>query len=370
MPETLENAVRKFHKELFQIHEVKKCKTCTCFYEALQDLEKALNTINEDKMKGIRRDIIGWRKEGEELKLHECLGCDPCLPVAPSNEFYEAVSKPKPETRMPTRLRCELGSKGIWPPIPGTYYLGNASGVVAVCTLSSELDSFKELSRLDSVAIVGKLTTENLGIEKIIQNTISNLNIRYLILCGHDARGHYPGQAILSLAKKGIDARGMIVGAKGARPFLRNVTREQIEAFRLQIQVIDLIGNTDAKAIIDQIGACSEKHIGSFCSSETRIQELARIIADHDKAKEFVADPSGFFTILIEHKSEVIIVEHYSNDFRLQHIIKGKRAEDICATIIKLGFVSRLDHAAYLGRELQKAENALKLQLEYEQEKA
>ncbi len=40
-------------------------------------------------------------------------------------------------------------------------------------------------------------------------------------------------------------------------------------------------------------------------------------------------------------------------------IIEGKTARDICLTLIRNGWISRLDHAAYLGRELARAEAAL-----------
>jgi dihydropteroate synthase len=49
-------------------------------------------------------------------------------------------------------------------------------------------------------------------------------------------------------------------------------------------------------------------------------------------------------------------------------IIKGKTAEDVYAQIIDLDLVSRLDHAAYLGSELVKAEIALMTGKEYIQD--
>lgn len=49
-------------------------------------------------------------------------------------------------------------------------------------------------------------------------------------------------------------------------------------------------------------------------------------------------------------------------------VIKGASAEDIANTIIKRGLLSRLDHAAYLGRELAKAETALNLSIPYKQD--
>jgi dihydropteroate synthase len=49
-------------------------------------------------------------------------------------------------------------------------------------------------------------------------------------------------------------------------------------------------------------------------------------------------------------------------------IIKGETAENIFSTIEKMGLITRLDHAAYLGRELAKAEIALVTGKEYIQD--
>ena len=50
-------------------------------------------------------------------------------------------------------------------------------------------------------------------------------------------------------------------------------------------------------------------------------------------------------------------------------IVKGKTAEQVYDQIVEKGLVSRLDHAAYLGSELAKAEIALRTGKEYIQDK-
>jgi tetrahydromethanopterin S-methyltransferase subunit A len=65
-----------------------------------------------------------------------------------------------------------------------------------------------------------------------------------------------------------------------------------------------------------------------------------------------------------------LLVEHYSNDGSLQHIIKGEDAASISSTLINMGLVSQLDHAAYLGRELARAEMSLDSDIKYMQDKA
>ena len=48
--------------------------------------------------------------------------------------------------------------------------------------------------------------------------------------------------------------------------------------------------------------------------------------------------------------------------------VAGRNARDILNTLIERGLVSRLDHAGYLGRELERAEIALRLKRSYVQD--
>ncbi len=88
-------------------------------------------------------------------------------------------------------------------------------------------------------------------------------------------------------------------------------------------------------------------------------------------------DKEGFFVIVVDHDKKKIVVEHYRNvkkgkmvgTGKLNKIIEGTGAEEMCHTIINEGLISRLEHAAYLGRELQKAEIALRSNLPYEQDR-
>ncbi len=98
-----------------------------------------------------------------------------------------------------------------------------------------------------------------------------------------------------------------------------------------------------------------------------------------EKNKVFTHDPKGFFVILVNRESREIVVEHYENvkkedvdleavSGRLALVVKGTDAEAIGQTLIREGCLSRLEHANYLGRELQKAEMALASGKEYIQD--
>jgi len=81
-------------------------------------------------------------------------------------------------------------------------------------------------------------------------------------------------------------------------------------------------------------------------------------------------DPQGIFRIIVDRNTENIVALRFANvdADEPSNIIKGKTAETLYAKIVETGLVTRLDHAAYLGSELVKAEIALKTGKEYIQD--
>ena len=75
---------------------------------------------------------------------------------------------------------------------------------------------------------------------------------------------------------------------------------------------------------------------------------------------EIQNDPKGNFRIGIEGDEIVAVIRGKA--------MKGKRWQDVFASIQKAGDVSLLDHAAYLGRELYKAELAIRYGRSFEQD--
>lgn len=102
---------------------------------------------------------------------------------------------------------------------------------------------------IPGAAISGPCRTENLGLEKIVANVISNSNIRVLIICGAESKGHLPGNTLIALHKNGIDERGRIIGSKGAIPFIQNLPAQAIERFARQVELVERIGLEDREEI-------------------------------------------------------------------------------------------------------------------------
>jgi len=63
-------------------------------------------------------------------------------------------------------------------------------------------------------------------------------------------------------------------------------------------------------------------------------------------------------------------LKYYSYQNKLLRIIEGRTARDIYLTLIEKGWVSDLTHAAYLGKELARAELSLQTGLKYVQDGA
>jgi dihydropteroate synthase-like protein len=94
------------------------------------------------------------------------------------------------------------------------------------------------------------------------------------------------------------------------------------------------------------------------------------VIIAPEKVEPATLDYLGTFRIFIDHPDRMIVAIHYSmsNPNEPLHIIKGKTAQAVFAKILEMGIVSKLDHSAYLGNELTKAEIALRTDKNYMQD--
>ncbi len=101
---------------------------------------------------------------------------------------------------------------------------------------------------------------------------------------------------------------------------------------------------------------------------DIKVGEIKKIQASYNTYKEWKQDSSGYFLIKINRETQEISTGFCTNDNVLRVEIVGKNAEEIYNTILREELVSSLQHAAYLGLELQKAEIALKLNLKYIQD--
>ena len=118
-----------------------------------------------------------------------------------------------------------------------------------------------------------------------------------------------------------------------------------------------------------------------------------QIIDKRLSQRNIVLDPYGYFIIRIDQINKKIVVEHYLNNIdsngialdpitnkpiqcdrnnkrKFNKIFEGNTAKEIGILITEKNknLISKLDHACYLGRELQKAEECLMNNYEYIQD--
>ncbi len=158
-----------------------------------------------------------------------------------------------------TKVPCRKMPAPDFPVEKGAYILGNAYSPVAVL-IPMPNHFLAEIAIEAGAAIAGHLVTANIGIEKIIANIISNPNIRYLIICGRESKGHLSAQSLISLFMKGINESGRICGSLGLTPYLKNIPREAVDRFREQIiYLIDLLGTDDPEIVKKVIRGCIQE---------------------------------------------------------------------------------------------------------------
>lgn len=246
----------------------------------------------------------------------------------------------------------------------------NKDSCVAVCTLN---DNGIKLPA-EKIAMAGTCYTENVGIENIVKAVIANPKIRFLVLCGAEPEKRFSGYAIKCLVENGVEENGRIIGAKGLMPFLKQLTDSEIAFFRKQVSIVDYIGSKDADVIEKAIDECLEKNPGEYKGPKFESREIETIEGGFDYVNDWTADDKpdeNWFIIKVDRENKRIVAEHYTgygeNTKRCCNIV-GTKAEVILATIVKLKKVEKLYHAGYLGKELQKAEIALKKGIKYNQE--
>lgn len=136
--------------------------------------------------------------------------------------------------------------------------------------------------------------------------------------------------------------------------------------------------------MLSQDRGSSPKDLGvdMLAIKEKRRREYGKLPENYIEAKgieKWHLDPAGCFKIEITedeirngklHPGKILVRNNNKNNVINinNNVIAGFSAKEILDTIIERDLISRLDHAAYLGRELMKAELALKFKRSYSQD--
>ena len=202
------------------LHEIargmalKKCRKCGCMQDALNQAGRAFECSQEPEIRSLLPRISDYQARMEPL-AYDCIGCKKCWGADATIELADHFDDVQLDTCgsgdehasavTSSNRYARTSAIAAWPPHPGDYVLGNPEGSVAICTLSNrDLPARLIAAGEPAVAIVGRCDTENIGVEKIVLNLLANPRIRWLVICGAEAKGHRAGQAFLRLKERGV----------------------------------------------------------------------------------------------------------------------------------------------------------------------
>ena len=324
----LANELQTFYAEMAVAMPLAKCQKCGCMHETLDTLTAALPKIEAEFAAELTARRAEWATLMQSVQ-YSCLGCDHCYAGRSAKCFGSRVSRG--DDRSAVELRFSSRPQQHWPPMIGEYFVLDPAAPVAVSTLASvELAEQLAHRQPTGLAIVGKTETENIGLDKVIKNVITNPALRFLIVAGHEAAGHRSGQTFMALAAKGVDGKDASSAHPASGRSCAMSRWAEINAFRQQVQMIDLIGCENAAEI-----AAADRHAGRIgtatCScSGSRDDTPAPVaistvttIAATESADSVVMDKAGYFVVVTLTDRQVINVEHYAYDDTLLHVVEG-----------------------------------------------
>ena len=116
--------------------------------------------------------------------------------------------------------------------------VSNPNSGVAIATLWTPKETLEKILNPDDFYIAGQLYTKK-GINYVIRNILANPVITKLYLVGSDLMGS--GEAFLRFMQNGVDDDYKVIGDDIAK-IEKEISREAIEAFRKNVDVVDMIG--------------------------------------------------------------------------------------------------------------------------------
>jgi tetrahydromethanopterin S-methyltransferase subunit A len=255
-----------------------------------------------------------------------------------------------------------------WPFFPGRYYLIDDTAPVIVVMPDNEMlaETLSALS-VQGLCMISPSCRSASDVEKLTRNVEANLAVRRIVLVGGDEGKDYPAlEALCAIFDddEGISEKARRI-AHRARGKLKTF---DFAALQKRVDVINMLDCVE----VDKIIAGIVKHASEGQRPDTGFVVqgydstlgVQRVIAPTSISHDYQHDKAGKF--IIGTVENAIVVEHYNSKGELLRLVQGGSARDLCIMLIRNGWVSRLDHAAYLGRELALAEIALEQGATYE----
>jgi tetrahydromethanopterin S-methyltransferase subunit A len=266
--------------------------------------------------------------------------------------------------------RRVAGNRGLekWPFVSGNYLvIDDTAPIVIVMPDNNELAEDLAALSIRDLCMICPACRNASDIEKLIRNVESNLAIHSIVLANGEQQTYPAMEALCAIF--GSDEECSEKAASLVHAVRGRLGPLDIDSLQDRVKVVDMLGYVDIDKIIAGVNKLGSEAVRS--NAGFRVQDahsdtgIERVIAPSSIPTDLQPDKAGSYFIRTHKRS--IAVEHHNSKGELLRIIEGTTARDICTTLIRNGWVSKLDHAAYLGCELTRAEVALREGTPYEQ---
>lgn len=251
------------------------------------------------------------------------------------------------------------GKPKQWPFIAGRYRIFDRSAPIVIVGARADAIA-EELAALETAGIcmIATQCKSPGDAEKLVRNIAANLAIHNVLILSADTE-ETPVLAALQALLGGDVA--LPDSAEGIAKKLRNALVDiDLGALSRQVRAVTLPATADIDKIVarvSELASDANRPNTGFRTPKQDDDGVERVLAASNIDYEQQVDKAGNFYICV--KGKKLVVEHFSAKNELIRVIEGQSARDLCITLIRNGWVSRLDHAAWLGRELLRAELAM-----------
>lgn len=254
-----------------------------------------------------------------------------------------------------------------WPFIAGRYLVvDDTAPVIVVMPDNDELAETLAALSVQGLCMISPICQSASDVEKLTRNVEANLAVHCIVLVGGEGGKDYPAlEALCNIFDDDENisdkARRIAHGARG------KLKAFDFAALNKRVNVVNMLDCVEVdKIVAGVIKHGTEGHrpdAGFVVQGHDTTLGVKRVIAPTRISHDYQQDKAGKYIIGTDKNS--IVVEHYNSKGELLRLIQGKTARDLCIMLIRNGWVSRLDHAAYLGREFMLAEIAVQQGVPY-----
>lgn len=254
-----------------------------------------------------------------------------------------------------------------WPFVAGRYHVIDDTAPVIVVMPDNEVlaETLAALS-VRGLCMISSNCQSASDVEKLTRNVEANLAVHCIVMVGGEGGKDYPALQALSAIfddDQSISEKARRI-AHGARGKLKTF---DFAALQKRVSVVNMLDCNEVDKIVAGVikyGTEGQRpDAGFLVQGHDTTLGVQRVIAPTSISHAYQNDKAGKYIIGTDKNS--IVVEHYNSKGELLRLVQGKSARDICIMLIRNGWVSRLDHAAFLGRELTLAEIAMQQGVPY-----